>query len=247
MTTWNRKVLGIALLSAVTLAAQADVLLYDNTENQLGTVLNFPNGQEIGDQIFLANYTADPYLTGFSFEYYSPDSSWSGTVTADVRFYQNDGPPFNGYNAPGTLFYDTGAFNVLPPLQIYGGTTNSAVLAFSSADLYNNAAMNMNPSFMMPSNMTMSVTFQGLSGSESVGLPSFGPPHVGYNYGDYWVNNGGTWQLETSNNNGQYSKVAFAMQLTATNQPVPEPTAMGVAAVGAAVLAGFARWRRHKA
>lgn len=233
--------MGIAILSAIAVAAQGDVVLYDNSETQIGDVLNFPNAQEIGDQIYLANYAADPYLTGFSFEYYSPNLSFSGTVTADVRFYLNNGTLFNGYASPSNLFYHTGPFPIPTPLSVYPGT-NSAVLTFSQADLYADAAQNLNPSMQMPSNFTVSVTIQGLSGSDSVGLNNFEPPAVGSNHGDYWYNNGGSWELLTFGNSEPY---AFGMQFTATTQPVPEPATLCMTLAGAALLVGFARRRRQ--
>jgi hypothetical protein len=237
MTTQKWKAWIVAILPAFTVAAQ-EGFLYNNTKIDTGYVLNFPNGQEIGDQIFLSNYTTYPYLTSFSFEYYSPDASFVGTVTADVRFYLNNGPTFNGYSSPGSVFYDTGWFGIQPPLYYFPGT-NSAVLSFSLADLAG-GVVPLDPSMQMPSNFTMSVTFQGLSGSDSVGLNVFEPPTVGTNYGDYWFNNGGTWELLTNT-----IPIGFAMQFNATNQPTPEPGTLCLAAVGTALLAVFARRRRQ--
>jgi len=69
-----------------------------------------------------------PYLTNFSFEYYSPNSSFSGAVQAEVKFYQNTGTPVNGYNSPGsTPFYDSGWFSLVAPLSLPGGTTVATI------------------------------------------------------------------------------------------------------------------------
>lgn len=248
MKTWMWKMWAVAVLSAMTVAAQA-ALLYDNTTTELvnpttgaTSVLIFPNNQEIGDQIFLANYMTAPYLSGFSFEYYSPNAAFSGTVTADVRFYLNNGPVFNGFSSPGTLFYDTGQFGIQTPQSAVG--SDAAVLSFSSADFLG-GTVPLNPSMQMPSTLTVSVEFQGLGGSDQVGLPNFGPPTVGYNYGDYWFNNAGTWELLTIPDNitPYDNKVKFAMQLVG----VPEPTTFATAALclGTVLLAGFARRRRQ--
>ena len=236
------KVWAVAILPAFAVAAQ-DVLLYDNTTTYANYNLMFPNHLEVGDQIWLANYLTDPYLTGFSFEYYSPNANFTGTVTADVRFYLNDGSPFNGYSTPGTLFYDTGPFEIQTPNSYFPG--NYAVLSFTNVDLYADALLNMNPNMQMPSNFTFSVTFQGLSGPDQAGLPSFEPATVGSNYQDYWENDGGTWKLETNSIDGVLQPVGFGVQLFATNQPTPEPTTLCLTAVGAALLVGYARRRRQ--
>ena len=235
MKTWMWKIWVVAILPAFTVAAQ-EVLLFDNTTTDSGYVMNFPNGQETGDQIFLANYMTSPYLNSFSFEYYSPNATFAGTVTADVRFYLNDGSLFNGENTPGTIFYHTGPFEIQTPQSYFPGI-NSAVLSFSLANLYTDAALPLNPNMPMPSTLTVSMTFQGLEGSDQVGVNLFGPPTVGIDYGDYWFNNGGAWEL-LANNDGV--PVKFAMELDA-----PEPATLYLTMAGAALLAGFARRRRQ--
>ena len=233
MKPWNWKIWVVAILPAITVTAQ-EGFVYDNTTTDTGNVLNFPNEQAIGDQIFLDNITTYHYMNSFSYEYYSPNATFIGTVTADVRFYLNDGSIFNGYSAPGTIFYDTGQFAIQTPLSAVG--QNSAVLSFSPAD-FSGGTVPLDPNMQLPSTLTVSVTFQGLSGADQVGLPVFAPPTVGYNYGDYWFNNGGSWELLSNS-----EKVKFAMELDAT---VPEPGTLCLSAVGAALLAGFARRRRQ--
>lgn len=225
------------MLPAFVVAAQ-EVPLYDNTTTFANYNLMFPNNLEVGDQIWLANYTTDPYLTGFSFEYYSPNLTFSGTVTADVRFYLNDGTNFNGYSTPYTKFYDSGPFEIQTPESAIG--YNSAMLSFDSADLYTDAQLNMNPNMQMPDNFTFVVMFSGLSGSDQVGLPSFEPPTVGSNYGDYWENDG-NWVLENNYVGNVVQLIGFPVQLIA----VPEPTTLCLAMTGAALLFGFARRRRQ--
>lgn len=228
----------VAILAAVAVTARAG-LLYDDTQNGTGYVLNLTNGVEVGDQVFLDNYTTYPYLTNFSFEYYSPNASFVGTVTGDVRFYLNDGTPFNGYDTPGTLVYDTGWFSIQTPQQLFGGSTNSAVLSFYLSDLQG-GIVPLDPSFQMPSNFTVSVTFQGLSGPDQIGLNNFEPPTTGTNYGDYWLNNGGSWELLTNT-----VPLGFGMQLNAQATPTPEPGTICLMGIGAAAVAGFIRRRRR--
>jgi hypothetical protein len=237
MKPWKWKIWAVAILPAITATAQ-DVDLYNNiTSPNSGYVMNFSNGQEIGDQIFLANYTTYPYLSdlnSFLIEYYSPNASFSGTVTADVRFYLNDSLTlFNGYPLPSTLFYDSGPFDIPTPQSAVG--SDSAVLSFSPADLFLNGLVNLNPSMPMPSTFTVSMEFQGLEDSDQAGLTLGTAPTVGYNYGDYWLNNGGTWELLDN-----AVPVQFKIEVD-----VPEPNTLYLAAVGAALLAGFARRRRQ--
>ena len=222
------------------MAAKGQVL-YDDSENQTNYVLNFNNGSQVGDQIFLANYLTYPYLTSFSLEYYSPDSTFNGSVQMDVSFYLNNGTLFNGYHSPGGLFYDTGYFSIQTPQQAEG--QHSAVLSFNTADLYSAglAATPMSTSFQMPSNFTVVVTFAGLAGPDSVGLNDFEPPTVGTNYGDYWLYSGSSWELLTNS-----TPIGFGMVFNAQAQPTPEPTTLCLAAVGGALLAGFARRRRRQ-
>jgi PEP-CTERM motif len=243
MKTRHLKPICVAALSAVAVAATAGVL-YDNTQNQTGNVMTLTNNQEVGDQIFLANYTTFPYLTNFSIEYYSPDVDFSSpnqTITADVKFYLNDGLLFNGYDTPNTVFYDSGQFDIYTPNHYFAGT-NSAVLSFSLADLQGGLTP-LDPNFLMPSNFTVSVTFNGLNPSkfDIVGLNIFEPPVVGSNFGDYWLKNGANWELLTNNT----TPVAFAMQLNGQQTPTPEPGTLCLIGLGAAALVGFARRRRQ--
>ena len=89
----------------------------------------------------------------------------------------------------------------------------------------------------MPSDFTMVFTFDGitnglngLDGNNELGLPVFQPPGTGTNYGDYWLENGGTWSLVTNN----LGPVAFGIQLNA--DPAPEPAALSLGALGLGVV-----------
>ena len=64
--------------AGIILASSAGVrgaTLYQNTTTPTGQVLNFPNNQEIGQEIWLGTGATPMYLTNFSFEYYDPFNS----------------------------------------------------------------------------------------------------------------------------------------------------------------------------
>lgn len=211
-----------ALLATMTITRAG--VVYDNTESQLNYVVQFTNNEEIGDQIWLANSQTYPYLTNFSVEYYSTNTSFYGNVKAEVRFYLNDGPTENGYATPGTVFYDSGPFTIEPPRQYYPGT-NSAVLNFTPANLFS-GTVPLDPSTPLPGNFTVSLTFSGLSANDDVeadyvALNDYDPPLVGTNYGDYWLNSGGNWSLRDID--GGAVPVAFAMQFNANPTPIAPP------------------------
>src|SRR5574340_1842514 len=106
---WSLYVAGGALCCAL-IGPLGATTIFDNSVNDLGTRFN-PGTLEVGDEILLAS--TERYLTNFSFEYWGTSSgaSFAGPVEARVRFYQNDGAPFNGYATPGSLFYDSGWFS----------------------------------------------------------------------------------------------------------------------------------------
>jgi hypothetical protein len=226
--------------AGIILAGSAGVrgaILYQNTGHATGQVLNFPNGQEIGEQIWLGTGTTPMYLTNFSFEYYSPFISYSGPVQADVILYANNGAPTNGYHTPGSPFFVSGFFNLQNPWQVSG--TNSATVVFQLGDLLSGNAFNLAPNFILPSNFTFSVTFQGMQGADSVGLPVFNPPQVGANAGDYWYDVSGNWELLTNS----IGPIAFGAQFLGT--PIPEPSVLCLGALGVAA-AGFMARRRQR-
>jgi hypothetical protein len=228
----------MAVVAVIILAGSAAVrgaTLYQNTAFTTGQVMNLPNNAQVGEQIWLGT-SAPMYLTNFSFEYYSPFSTYSGPVQADVRLYMNNGAPTNGYNTPGTLFYDSGNFNLQNP---WSQGTNTATMVFQLSDLLSGNALNLNQSLVLPSNFTFSMTVSGLQGADAVGLPIFDPPQVGTNAGDYWYDVSGNWELLT-NSIGQ---IAFGAQFQGT---IPEPSVLGLGALGAAALAVMARRRQRR-
>jgi hypothetical protein len=236
------KAMGVGMILSSSIGVRGDVL-YQNTTTGTGSVLTFPSGQQIGEQIWLGTLTPE-YLTNFSFEYYSPDSSWSGTVTADVKFYLNDGTLFNGYASPGTLFYDSGAITFPNPItQNENSLSNTLVATFELADLQfvQPGGAPLDPNVALPTNFTFSVTFSGLTGGESVALPIFTPTDVGTNYGDYWYDVSGNWELLTN-----VTPVAFGAQFNGSPEPTPEPTVLCLGALGVAAMAAMARRRQQR-
>jgi hypothetical protein len=92
--------------------------IFDNTVNDLSLRFN-PGTLEVGDEITLGG--TERNLTYFSFEYWGLSTSgptFAGNVQAEVRFYLNTGPTFNGYPTPAaTPFYDSGLFAVPSPTE----------------------------------------------------------------------------------------------------------------------------------
>jgi hypothetical protein len=226
MKTNVLKSLSIVILLAITLSVRSEII-YDNSTTDTGTFLGLTNGQLAGDQIIMAN-TSSLFLTNFSFEYYSPNTSFSGSVQADVAFYANDGTPFNGYATPGTSLFDSGPFSINTPFQFNG--TNAATLSFDLTGDYPYG-------LLVPTNFTFVVSFTGLASGDVVGVELFNPVTVGQNTPDYWFNNNnGGWQLLTNS-----VPVNFGAQFQGT---VPEPSVISLAVIGGATLLAAVRRRR---
>ncbi len=238
--------------AGIILASSAGVRganLYNDTSTLVspGYILNFPNNALIGEQIWLGTGATPEYLTNFYFEYYDPGSSqtWPGgesTINADVRLYNNNGTVVNGYASPGTIFYDSGIFSVQTAFAEQG--TSSADLIFNLSDLQvtGPGGMALNPLLALPSNFTMTVTFSGMSGSDAVGLPSFDPPTYGTNYGDYWYDVSGNWQLLTNS----VGPIAFGAQFNGQPTATPEPTVLCLGALGGVALTVMGRRRQRR-
>ncbi|HEX5399349.1 MAG TPA: hypothetical protein VFY06_09915 [Verrucomicrobiae bacterium] len=241
---------GVGIMLASSVAVRGGIL-YNNSKNLVSPsmVMNFTNNAEIGDQIWLGTGSTPYYLTYFSFEYFDPIKgdywpSGQPNIQADVRFYMNDGSAFNGYNAPGTLFYESGFVNIPTTWLIRG--TNAATVAFTTSDLFHPTGTGLtkplDPNFSLPSNFTFTVTFSGLGSSDTVGLPIFFPPTVGGNTSDYWYNNpdSGNWELLTNS----LGPIGFGAQFVGSLTPTPEPTVFCLGALGAAAIVVITRRRR---
>jgi hypothetical protein len=237
------KTFGVLLAVIVAAGSARAGYIYDNSSNDSGYRLMLTNSQVVGQEIYpnSASLAAFPYLTGFSFEYFSTNMGWSGTVQADVKFYLNNGTPFNGFNTPGTSFFDSGWFNLVNPEFATGGSVLG--WSFSSADLYSGggAVLPLNYNLAMPSDFTVVFTLQGLSGADQVGLAVFNPPATGTNYGDYWMkDNANQWELVTNN----VTTIGLGMQFNGSATPAPEPSVLALGALGALLLARVAKRRQ---
>lgn len=233
-------VAGAGIVVAGSMGVRGDIL-YQDTSGYTGSALNLTNGVEVGQQLWQGTLVPE-YLTSFAFEYYSPLSTYSGNVEMDVRLYENDGSLFNGYAMPDTIFFDTGYFTLTNPFVSSGNS--AANINFDLSDLLTGNVVNLDPSLVMPTNFTLSVTVTGLEGSDAVGLPVFGLASVGTNAADYWLYNNisSTWELMTNN----AGPVAFGAEFLGQPTPTPEPSVLCLSAIGAVALTVIARRRQRR-
>jgi len=218
--------LGLTLVALLTLNASADSLIFNNSTTDLLTRLS-PGSLEVGDQIILGG--TERYLTKFEFEYYGLNSAnplaFSGAnVEARVRFYENNGAPFNGYGTPNNSFYDSDWFSV-------GGPTDRNTFVFSAGSDFDAGGL-----YIPVETMTWSIQFRGMGATDELGVDIYGPATVGLTYPDYWENSGGNWSLKTNS-----LPMNFAARFTA----VPEPSSAALLALGALGL--FAARSRGRA
>ncbi|MBN2506720.1 MAG: immunoglobulin domain-containing protein [Verrucomicrobia bacterium] len=174
-------------------------LAYDNSVKDLTNRFN-PGLAEVGDEIILDGTARQAQQ--FVFEYWGANSgqpAFVGTVQARVRFYANDGAPYNGYPTPGTVLYDSGDFPV--------DATERATLIID--DFTSDAAVPL--AGPLPDQFTWSVQFSGLDATDSAGLDLFSPPVIGSTFPDYWERAGTDWTLKTN----ATIAVDFAAQITA--------------------------------
>jgi len=206
-------------------------VIYSNSTNDNMIRFN-PGLLEVGDEINLVG--SERYLTNFSFEYYGTNTAsaftFAGSPEARIRFYLNDGAPFNGYPTPGSNFYDSGWFSVPSPTE-RSTFVFEVGLDFSSPGLY------------MPviSNFTWSVQFTNYGGTDELGVDIYDPPTVGSGYKDYWEFSAGVWTLKTNINPA--IKMNFASRFEAT---VPEPSALALSVLGGLGLLAVARRLRGR-
>jgi hypothetical protein len=186
-------------------------MIYDNSVNDSLFRLN-PGTLEVGDEITLTSADASRYLQTFRFEYWGTASSasFAGTVKAEVKFYLNDGPLFNGYMTPGTVLYDSGLFSVPTPTD-----RNTFVFSAGSDFAAGGLFLGPGPGGTLLTSMTWSVQFSGMGAGDAVGVDIYSPPVVGGNFSDYWVNPG-AWALQTN-----LVPINFAATMSATPEPAP--------------------------
>jgi hypothetical protein len=215
-------VAGMVVFLATTVGMYGATLYSDSTVDT-GVSLNFTNGMTMGNQIHLAS---GANVTSFSYEIYSPDATFTGSVQMEAFLYANDGAAFNGYLSPSTSLYDSGLFSLLTPVQSVGGDVETLNFTLST-------------SVPVGSDFTLAIEVTGLAGGDTVGMELFNPATVGENYGDYWLDNGGSWQLLTNS-----VPPDFGAQVIGTATPEPSTVCLGV--VGAALLTGFTWLRRRQ-
>lgn len=188
-------------------ASASATTIYDNSVNDLTNRFN-PGLNEIGDEIILAGIERS--LTDFSFEFWAlnngtTNGSFSPGIDVRIRFYLNDGLPFNGYPTPGiTPFYDSGLFTLFSP-------TDRATLNYTVADFPGGVALFM----PVVSNFTWSVQFSGMDVNDTAGVDLYNQPVVGQALNDYWEFSGGSWSLKTN---------TVPMNFAAKFEAVPEPS-----------------------
>ena len=213
-----RRILLTAAATSCFLIPAPAATIYDNSVNDLVTRFS-PGPLEIGDEVILAG--TERFLTKFSFEYYGTNTAsggnppFGGTVMAQVRFYLNDGTPYNTYPTPGTMFYNSGLFAVTSP-------TDRNIFVFDAG-----LDFPANGLFIPADSFTWSVQFSGMGPNDELGVDIYDPPAVGGNHTDYWEYNGG-WRLLTNAVN-----MNFAAKMEGV---VPEPSGIVVAVLGGAIL-----------
>jgi hypothetical protein len=226
---------------AVSLSAET---IYDNSVNDLQVRFTLPTSgsstYEVGDEITLAGTSR--YVSYFDFEYWASATaaSFAGDVQARVRFYENNGTPYHGYNTPNaTPFWDSGWFSNA------GGTIFHPTDSYPFRDtIYFTTGVDFPTGLLLPSSdMTWTVQFQGLGAGDVVGLDLYNPPDIGQavgDFGDYWQNDGvGNWTLLTNS--------AGIMNFGATMQATPEPSSLALSLLGGvSLLIAMRRFRRNE-
>jgi hypothetical protein len=232
MKTFAQKViaLGVGMFLSASVAVYGDIL-YENTTIDTGNSLTFTNGWQIGNEIVMGNGYTAASLTNFSFEIYSTLAAFTGAnVQMDVWLYSNNGtPPFNGFPTPNSVLYHSGLFTLQTPQQYSG--INAVALNFD---------LTASPITILTTNFTFAAVVTGLAPGDIVGMELFTNVTVGQNYGDYWVNSGGGWALQTNS-------VATGIGARFEGNAAPEPSTLSLCAVGLAVGAFWLRRRQHQA
>ena len=217
--------------------------IYDDYAGYSGNSFSVTNGQEVGNEISITPGVWS--LTNFSIEYHTPDATLSTSVGIDVRFYLNDATPVNGFATPGTLFFDSGwfyntALGGLPGNTGPGGNNGFNIVTYNSSDFYGGSVVNLTgPYLQLPGKFTFTITFTNLNPSNLIDLP-LANNQLPISVGDYWLNNGGgAWTLMTNST----SAANFVADFAGT---VPEPSMLGLGALGGALLLGINQLRRKR-
>jgi hypothetical protein len=215
-------------------SAKATVV-YDNTNAPSGYNLSFVNDWNIGNEVIMGNGFTSGIITNFSFDLYSSQSTFSGNVKMQVYLFSNDGTPqFNGYYTPGTQLWTSGLFDLSAP-PYGGGGGFVGTLNFNQADLGGGVTINT-------PNFTFAAVVKNMTGGDNLAFRLYTPASgvsVGSSYGDYWVNQGSSWALQTN---------AFPTTIGARFEasPVPEPTTLSLAGLGVLLFAGARKLRQSR-
>src|ERR1019366_1078577 len=160
-----------ALWAGAGVPLSAQTVIFNNTTHDLTTRFN-PGTTEVGNEILLPPSPGSPWrLTDFSFELWGTNTaspgnvSFAGTVTAELRFYVNNGPLSSGVPSPGaTPFYDSG------PLSLAStglSPTARRTLVFTAtgpgADFQSSGLP------IPSSDITWTIQFAGMGATDSVG------------------------------------------------------------------------------
>lgn len=221
---FGRLALGITCATLVQSLQAATI--FNNSVNDLLQRFN-PGTLEVGDQIVLAG--TQRYLTNFAFEYWGTSTTpgvFAGSIQARVRFYLNDGTPFNGYATPSDQFYDSDWFPVSLP-------TDRNTFVFSSGADFPTGGV-----FIPGNEMTWTVQFQGMGAGDAVGVDLYSLPVLGQDYPDYWENTISGWALK---NNSVAMDFAALMEAQ-----VPEPSSLALWIGGGIALLILANRTRHQ-
>jgi hypothetical protein len=226
MNRHSNKLICTGLFLSLGFSAVAAEIYNDQTLYN-GSSMQALDGVTIGNEISLAPNTFK--LTSFSFEYYAPQTP-SLNSYVDVAFYTpSTTVKVGGYPIPGTKIYDSGLYIANAAGVLPSGANN---LSYSSSDLYSSTlplALNLPAGYFLPSELIVTITFGNLSG-KTIDLP-LANNQPGVSYGDYWLYNNvsSSWSLLTN---------SVPANFIVDFQGVPEPSVLGLGAIGGIILLG---------
>ncbi len=225
MNRHSNKLICAGLFLSLGFTAVASEIYNDKTLYN-GSVMQALDGVKIGNEIALAPGTFQ--LTSFSFEYYAPVAPPQNAYV-DVAFYLNNGPKTNGYPTPGTKVYDSGLYINSTAGMMPSGAND---LLYSSSDLYSATlplSLSLPAGYFLPNELTFTITFANLGG-KTIDLP-LANNTSGLSFGDYWLydNISSSWSLLTNS-----APANFIVDF----QGVPEPSVLGLGAIGGFMLLG---------
>lgn len=221
-----------AVLGMGSVQAQTD--LYNSTSYN-GYAMGMTNGLQIGNPITVQSAS----LTQFQFEFIdTAGANLPANAGVQVQFFANDGPAgTNGYKTPQDLFYSSPWY-----YNTFGGLETTSIgtnLIYNATDFAAGSVNGWGPiyNYALPNNFTFTITWTNITHNEILMPLANNVP--GQSTGFYWVNNNGTWTLNSQPNNDPNANF-----ITDFTGQVPEPTTFGLAALGGAMLLGIQKLRR---